>query len=93
MSVEALVPIVRFESEDVPAGVVWWSRLDGRYLVEVRRLSDYQGLFVVFDHKDNDRVIDREEVGLSYEAAYGPDVADVDFWREKAAEVVDGIGG
>jgi len=72
--------------------LVWWSRLDGRYLVEVHRTGNYSATLYIFDHHNGDALIHREEnIGLAYGARFGPDVDDVSLWQEKAAEVVDNL--
>lgn len=66
--------------------VVWKSELDGRYDVRVLRKSDYTGDLVVSDGAEE---LHREEVTLSYGAIFGPDVADVAAWCDKACWVID----
>jgi hypothetical protein len=85
-------PIMPWESQepaDSEGRVVWWSRLDGRYQIEVQRLDERQGVLRIFDHANGNTQIHDEPVGLSYGAVFGPDVADVDDWRERAVRVVD----
>ena len=54
--------------------IVWQSTLDGRYEVVVVRLAPYRGkLFIT----DADNTIFSQEMGLTYNAQFGPDVDDV----------------
>ncbi len=69
--------------------LVWSSKLDNRYLLEVHRISDYHGKLFVFDHNKNDQEIACWDVGLSYGAIFGPDVADVNEWQEKVLNFID----
>ena len=85
-------PIMSWESQepgDSEGRVVWWSRLDGRYQIEVHRLDELHGTLYIFDHANGDALIHNEQVGLSYGAVVGPDVDDVDDWRERALRVAD----
>lgn len=69
--------------------VVWENTLDnGAYQCKVVRAEGdgYSGELVV---SQDDEVIHREVVGLSYAARFGPDVADVAEWSERVVEVVD----
>ncbi len=70
---------------------VWFTRLDGRYLIEVQRVMDYRGALCIFDHENGDNLIHQEEVVLSYGAIFGPDVADVATWQERCLAVVDNL--
>ena len=85
-------PVMPWDSNDPfdPDGViVWWSRLDNRYQVEVRRVDERAAILRIFDHTRSDHLIHEESVGLSYGAIFGPDVADVAEWQERAMRVVD----
>jgi len=62
--------------------VVWWGKLDERYLIEVRRVCPYIGHLYIFNHADNDREIANWTVTISYNARFGPDVADVAEWQD-----------
>jgi hypothetical protein len=61
--------------------------LDVRYAIEVRRLRPYRGELTI---TEGDRILFRKEVGLSYDALFGPDIGDVDNWEEEALRFVDG---
>jgi hypothetical protein len=85
-------PIMAWESQepfDSNARVVWWSRVDDRYQVEVQRVDKSNGQLCIFDHVNNDVLIFEEPVALSYGAAFGPDVDDVDEWREIVLNAID----
>lgn len=70
--------------------LVWWSRLDGRWQVEVqRRPEEYTATLAIFDHNDGNKLVHEEQVGLAYNAQFGPDVADVADWQVKAIEFAD----
>ena len=53
---------------------MWTSTLDGKYEVTVTRTGDYYGELTI---SEDNQVLHRETVGLSYGAIFGPDVADV----------------
>ena len=68
--------------------IVWQSGVDdGTWHVKVVRLEPYKGQLTI-TNKDG-AVIHTEEVGLSYDALFGPDVADVGEWQGKALQVID----
>lgn len=72
--------------------LVWWSRLDNRYQIEVHYTDEYgKGILYIFDHQDGDKKIHQEDVGLAYGALFGPDAYDVDEWRNRAEGVVDNL--
>ena len=70
--------------------IIWENTLDERYMCSVTRNSQYSGQLKIFDTKLN-KVLCDEEVRLSYGAAFGPDVADVNLWEERIIEIVDGV--
>lgn len=65
---------------------IWESTLDGKYLISVVRLSSMKGRLEIHDDSN---LLFSEEVWLSYGAAFGPDVEDVDEWRTKAVNFID----
>jgi hypothetical protein len=67
-------------------GVVWTSTLDNRFRVTVTRTAPYRGELVI---TSNGEVLHRAEVGLMYDALFGPDVTDVAEWQETAIAFVD----
>jgi len=66
--------------------IVWSSTLDGRYAIKVTRLAPYRGELTI---TEGTTVLHREPVGLSFDALFGPDVADVASWQEIAIKFVD----
>lgn len=72
-------------------GVAWYNTLDGRYRIEVWRTIPYEGILKIFDHEKNDEEIFSKEVGIAFDARFGPDVADVDDWGNWAIEFVDTV--
>jgi hypothetical protein len=72
--------------------LVWWSQLDGRYLVEVVRDDPERptATLRIFDHLEADLLVVDQPVLLTYGAAFGPDIADVADWQRRAIEIVDG---
>ncbi|KKQ32205.1 MAG: hypothetical protein US45_C0025G0008 [Candidatus Nomurabacteria bacterium GW2011_GWA1_37_20] len=71
--------------------LVWRSKLDDRYLIEAHRIDNRNGKIFAFDHNKNDQEIFSMDVGLSYGAMFGPDVADVQEWQEKVIDFIDNI--
>jgi len=85
-------PLAKWEDNDSRhENLVWWSRLDNRYQIEVQRTGERAGDLVIYDHSDGDKELLRESVGLSYGARFGPDVSDVEDWKERAVKFVDGL--
>lgn len=71
--------------------LVWWSRLDNKYQIEVHRKGERKARLFIFDHTDGDKVLKSFDVGLSYGAIFGPDIADVSVWQGMAANFVDSL--
>lgn len=69
--------------------VVWWGKLDERYLVEVVRINLERATLFIFDHKDQNRLLHQEDTLLSFGAVFGPDINDVKRWEDRVIEVVD----
>lgn len=89
-------PIMDWDSEEGWAkGVIWWARLDNRFQIEVQGLDEetHRGIFLIFDHNNDNKLVFSEEVPVSYGAIFGPDVSDIAYWQNKVIEVVDGIYG
>ncbi len=85
-------PMVSWENIDPSEvnGLVWASKLDGRFQVEVQRKNDeHKGVLCVFDHDANDALLHAVDVGLSYGARFGPDVDDVLTWEALVTEFID----
>lgn len=68
----------------------WSAILDGRYKIEVQRTEPYQGVLCVWDGKNNDKLMLEQVVGISYNAQFGPDVADLSMWQDTACKLIDG---
>lgn len=66
--------------------IIWQSTLDGRYEVQVVRVAPYQGKLVI---RDAGEEIFSRQVGLMYNAQFGPDVSDVADWQEIAVHFID----
>ncbi len=85
------------DPSDEQGRVVWWTRLDQRYQVEVHRKDDNVGTFLLWDRgpeaTEPPRLLREEEVGLAYGAPFGPDEDDVNTWQEMVLRIVDGQGG
>lgn len=69
--------------------LVWWTRLDNRYQIEVHRTAEYKGLLCIFDHKNADELLHTKEVGLAFNAIFGPDVSDTEQWQDHVVSFVD----
>ncbi|MEJ9076833.1 hypothetical protein WKY82_00275 [Gordonia malaquae] len=86
-------PIMSWDSEADTDGdwVIWWSRLDGRYQVEVVRSADSRDVaeLRIYDHTSDDALVSAETVAVTAGAVFGPDTGDISNWRAAAASVVD----
>ena len=68
---------------------IWEATVDNNtWKVQVVDTGDYAGRLEVIRVSDNE-VVYTEDVRVSFNAVFGPDVADVAYWREKAIEVID----
>lgn len=92
---EEALPLANWDDDkSLHPKLVWWSKLDGRYQVEVQRIgkgseSGYRGMLFVFDHQEENKKLLGEKVGLQYRAILGPDDQDVSDWQDRAAKFVD----
>ena len=66
--------------------IVWSSMLDNKYTVKVTRSAPYRGELTI---ANGNNVLHHEDILLSFDALFGPDVADVASWQEAAMTVVD----
>ncbi len=86
-------PVMPWDSDQPTDGdwVIWWSRLDGRYQVEVIHHPERtnMGLLKIYDHDARDAQIHSQRVSVAYGAVFGPDVSDVGEWKHAAATVID----
>lgn len=74
--------------DDQTGRLVWFDRLDQRWQLEVHR-EDHDGVLYIFDHDNEDKLVFRKPVGLSYGAVFGPDAGDVAYWQDIAINFVD----
>lgn len=77
------------KNEVLDDDIIWWSKLDDHYLIQVRRLRKNEATMCLFNHDNDDEMVSCETVSLAYDAIYGPDVADVEAWQQRASEIVD----
>lgn len=74
-------PVMDWDSTEEIDGdwIVWGSRLDSRYQVEVIRDPEIssRATLTIYDHSDDDAVVHTLQMGLAYGAVFGPDVDDV----------------
>ena len=68
----------------------WESTVDnGRFHCWVKQYDDgYTGMLTI-EVTETKEVIFSENVGVSYAARFGPDVADVDLWQSMCIERID----
>ena len=85
---QPLLPWDSLKSTNHPQ-LVWRSQLNDRYIIEMQRTGGYSGKLFVFDHNQSDQEIFSVDVGLSYLAMFGPDMADVQEWQEKVLDLID----
>lgn len=74
----------------VTAEPVWEQTVDnGRYRCRVERTGAYTGTLIVERDGDSGPPILSRDVGLAYQAIFGPDVADVAEWQSLCIEAID----
>jgi hypothetical protein len=84
-------PLANWDNHDSQhPDLLWWNRLDGKWQCEVQRVDDREAMLIIFDHADNTPIY-QESVSLAYGAMFGPDVMDVEFWKERCCNVVDDL--
>ncbi len=69
---------------------IWARILDCQYGCEVQRTEPYKGILIIEDLV-NQKLIHKEEVHISYDARFGPDMYDAQVWSVKACNVVDSL--
>lgn len=74
--------------------LVFSEQIDNRFQVEVQRIGEgaetgRRGTLVIFDHQNGDRLLFTQGVPLSYGAQFGPDIADVEQWEQRALRFID----
>ena len=68
---------------------IWESTVDqGKFHCSVVRLGEYHGWLKVFDVDTNEVILERD-VDLAYDAKFGPDIDDVQFWEAICIETID----
>ena len=69
------------------SNLVYESGLDGgAYLLQVTRVAPYSGRLTL---TRNDGVIFEANVGIMYDAPYGPDAEDVQLWQDMGVAAAD----
>jgi hypothetical protein len=69
--------------------IVWTATVDSnKWRVDVVRKTDYTADLQVY-RVDDETMVHEEEVGLSYRALFGPDIADAALWQDIAIAVID----
>jgi hypothetical protein len=66
--------------------ILWQSTLDDRYEAVVVRVAPYKGLLTILDAGEE---IFSQQVGLMYNAQFGPDLDDVADWQEIVVHFID----
>jgi hypothetical protein len=70
---------------------VWTATLDKVWEITVFRTGPYRGRLVITNLSQPDKELFTKDVGLAYDALFGPDCDDVMTWQELAANYVDGL--
>jgi len=65
---------------------VWRNRIDNKYDIFVESKAPYKGDLVIQENKIE---LLREEVNISFDAKFGPDIEDVYKWEDRAIEFID----
>jgi hypothetical protein len=68
--------------------LVWTAMLDGRYTINVIRTGPHRGELTI---AEGAHVLHREPVDLSFDALFGPDIADVVAWHEMTIRFVENL--
>lgn len=82
------------ESGDPDGWIVWWSRMDGTFQVEVVHTTTEDasaGRLTIYE-KTTKRVLYIADVEITAGAPFGPDAADVAAWQQLATTAVDRPG-
>ena len=70
---------------------IWDAVLDELYQCEVVRTQEYRGLLTI-KNTQNGHVILEQEIGISYDAQFGPDIGDVAYWQDICVNKIDELG-
>jgi len=73
---------------DEDDAIVWTSMLDGKYTIKVTRTTPHNAELTI---EEDMNILHREPVALSFDALFGPDVADVASWQDIAIQFVDNL--
>lgn len=69
--------------------IVWFRTVDDNtWACQVVRTSEYKGLLTVTRLSDGKEILS-QHVGLAYDALFGPDLDDVEDWKETCIEAID----
>lgn len=82
------------ETRDPDGWVVWWSRMDGTFQVEVVHTTTEDasmGRLTIYE-KATSLVLHTADVEIAAGAPFGPDAADVAAWQQLATTAVDRLG-
>lgn len=72
--------------------IVWGATVDSEtWKAQVVRTGDYTGTLEVYRMADDEKVFS-QDVSLSYQALFGPDMGDVAEWQEIAINFIDSQG-
>lgn len=69
--------------------LVWWIKMDHRFLVEVHRILGKGDRLHVFDHEKGDDEILCWDVGDSPDMEQKPSASDINAWKEAIADFID----
>jgi hypothetical protein len=76
-------------SEQGAEDFVWQATVDrGTWSCQVVGTGEYRGVLTVTRVRDGKEIL-QQEVGLSYGAVFGPDVADVAEWQDLSITAID----
>jgi len=77
------------EQEQTEQDVVWMNTIDGGvWGCSVIRTAPYQGRLSVWNAETHDIILD-EQIGLAFDAVFGPDVGDLTEWQDKIIAAID----
>ena len=81
------------KTKQQPCGenIVWCIVLDNRYGAEVERTTTHKGFLNIFDLDNNGKLVSSNETNISYDAIFGPDINDVEKWKNDIINIVDNI--
>lgn len=82
-----------YDSDElIRPGCAWWSRLDGRWLVEVQYgLTGNSGNLCIFDNHQNLKLVHSQPTDIYFEARFGADQNDMILWQNTACDIIDNL--